>query len=124
MIVTLSANFVRYIASSTAESPPPITTISHSSKKAPSHVAQYETPLPQCSFSPLQPSSLALAPVATTTAKHSYFTPSLPCTMRVGELGTSSIFSALALLNSTPNFSACFLKASVRAGPEDSGKPG
>jgi len=38
--VTFLANFVRYIASSTAESPPPTTNTSKSSKKLASHVAQ------------------------------------------------------------------------------------
>ncbi len=40
MIVTFLANFVRYIASSTAESPPPTTYTSKSSKKFASQVAQ------------------------------------------------------------------------------------
>ena len=43
--VTWSANFVRKIASSIAESPPPTTTTFFSRKKAASQTAQYETPL-------------------------------------------------------------------------------
>ena len=45
-------------------SPPPTTYISKSSKKDPSQVAQYETPLPVNSFSPGQPIGLDDAPVA------------------------------------------------------------
>ena len=44
--VTLSANFVRKIASSIAESPPPTTTTFLLRKKAASQTAQYETPRP------------------------------------------------------------------------------
>jgi hypothetical protein len=44
MTVTLLANLVRKVASSMAESPPPITTTSLSRKKKPSQVAQAETP--------------------------------------------------------------------------------
>ena len=44
--VTLSANLVRNIASSIAESPPPTTTISWPRKKKPSQVAQVDTPWP------------------------------------------------------------------------------
>ena len=46
MIVTLLANFVRKIASSIAESPPPTTAISWPRKKKPSQVAQVESPWP------------------------------------------------------------------------------
>ena len=46
MIVTLVAKRVRNVASSMAESPPPITTISFPEKKKPSQVAQEETPWP------------------------------------------------------------------------------
>ena len=45
-IVTLEANFVRNVASSSAESPPPTTATSRSRKKNPSHVAHAETPRP------------------------------------------------------------------------------
>ena len=42
--VTFEANFVRKIASSIAESPPPMTAIGLPRKKNPSHVAHVETP--------------------------------------------------------------------------------
>ncbi len=44
MTVTDRANFVRKIASSIAESPPPTTAMSCSRKKKPSQVAHVETP--------------------------------------------------------------------------------
>ena len=44
MIVTVSANRVRNVASSIAESPPPTTTMCWLRKKKPSQVAQEETP--------------------------------------------------------------------------------
>ena len=43
-IVTLRANLVRNVASSIAESPPPITAMSCSRKKNPSQVAHQDTP--------------------------------------------------------------------------------
>src|SRR5664280_1899063 len=54
-MVTLLAYFVNETASSRAELPPPTTTISLSVKKSPSHVAQYEMPLPLKSASPGTP---------------------------------------------------------------------
>ena len=48
-MVTVSANLVRKIASSRAESPPPTTAMSWSRKKKPSQVAQVETPWPSSS---------------------------------------------------------------------------
>ena len=62
---TFEANRVRKIASSTAVSPPPTTTISRSRKNAPSQVAQVDTPRPISFFSDSRPRSLAEAPVAT-----------------------------------------------------------
>ena len=53
--VTLSANFVRKIASSIAESPPPTTTTFLLRKKAASQTAQYETPRPWSSALGLEP---------------------------------------------------------------------
>ena len=49
--MTLSANRVRNVASSSAESPPPTTAISCPRKKKPSQVAQVETPWPRRSRS-------------------------------------------------------------------------
>ena len=46
MIVTLSANLVRNVASSMAESPPPTTAMSWPRKKKPSQVAQVDRPWP------------------------------------------------------------------------------
>ena len=63
--VTLLANFVRKMASSIAESPPPATTSSCPLKKKPSQVAQVETPSPRSFFSDSRPSILAEAPVLT-----------------------------------------------------------
>ena len=50
MIVTVRANFVRKVASSIAESPPPTTAMSWSRKKNPSQVAHHETPWPESSL--------------------------------------------------------------------------
>ena len=50
--VTEEPKRLRKPASSIAESPPPTTTIGLPRKKNPSHVAQYETPLPAYSSSP------------------------------------------------------------------------
>ena len=65
--VTLVPKRVRKSASSNAESPPPTTTIVFSLKKAPSQVAQAETPRPWSRCSESSPSQRALAPVATIT---------------------------------------------------------
>ena len=66
--VTDLPNLVRNVASSIAESPPPITAMSWPRKKNPSHVAHQDTPCPPSSFSPGTPSSLYLEPVAMITA--------------------------------------------------------
>ncbi len=70
--VTLSANFVRKIASSIAESPPPTTTMFFSRKKAASQTAQYDTPRAWSLSSESRPSFLASAPVETMTASERY----------------------------------------------------
>ena len=64
MTVTFDANFVRKIASSIAESPPPTTAIGRPRKKNPSQVAQVDTPWPISARSDGRPSSRADAPVA------------------------------------------------------------
>ncbi len=64
--VTVSANFDRNMASSTAESPPPTTTMWCSRKKKPSQVAQVDTPWPIRRSSP-SPSIFDCAPVDTMT---------------------------------------------------------
>ncbi len=63
MTVTLLANFVRKIASSIAESPPPTTAMCWSRKKNPSQVAQVDRPWPSSSFSRSRPSISERAPV-------------------------------------------------------------
>ena len=69
---TLVANFVRKVASSIAESPPPTTINSKFLKNGPSHVAQYDTPFPENSSSPSIPIFFGFAPVAIITARPSY----------------------------------------------------
>ena len=69
MTVTCDANRVRNVASSIAESPPPMTAIGLPRKKKPSQVAHVETPCPISDRSAGSPSSFADAPVATITAR-------------------------------------------------------
>ncbi len=78
--VTLVANFVRKIASSIAESPPPTTAISWPRKKKPSQVAQVDTPCPMSARSEGSPSSRADAPVAMMSA-FAWYSPSVVRTM-------------------------------------------
>jgi hypothetical protein len=69
MIRTELPKRVRKVASSIAESPPPTTARSSSLKKAPSQVAQVETPRP-VSFSSLgRPRWRGAAPVEMITAR-------------------------------------------------------
>jgi len=68
MIVTCDANFVRNVASSSAESPPPTTAIGLSRKKNPSQVAQVETPCPRSLRSEGSPNNRDVAPVAMISA--------------------------------------------------------
>ena len=72
MTVTLLANFVRNVASSIAESPPPTTTMFLFLKKNPSQVAQYDTPKPCSAFSLSSPIVIADAPAAMITASATY----------------------------------------------------
>ena len=67
-IVTVSANLVRNVASSRAESPPPTTAMSWSRKKKPSQVAHVDRPWPISRASAARPSISDCAPVATMTA--------------------------------------------------------
>ena len=67
--VTFDANFVRKIASSSAESPPPTTAIGWPRKKNPSQVAQVDTPWPISARSAGSPSRRADAPVAMISAR-------------------------------------------------------
>ena len=65
--VTLSANLVRNVASSTAESPPPTTAMLWPRKKKPSHVAHVDSPWPSSFDSASSPSINDCAPVDTIT---------------------------------------------------------
>ena len=65
--VRSSANLEMKIASSIAESPPPITITFWSLKKAPSQTPQVETPRPPSSISPGTPSRRGSAPIARIT---------------------------------------------------------
>ena len=66
--VTFDANFVRKMASSRAESPPPTTAIGLPLKKNPSQVAHVDTPCPISARSAGRPSRRADAPVAIISA--------------------------------------------------------
>src|SRR5580692_353229 len=70
--VTDLPNLVRNMASSRAESPPPMTAMSWPRKKKPSQVAHQDTPCPPSIFSPGTPSSLYLEPVAMITVSARY----------------------------------------------------
>ena len=68
-MVTVVPNLARKIASSMAESPPPITAIRLSLKKAASQVAQKETPRPPSSSSPGTPILRCSAPMDRITVR-------------------------------------------------------
>ncbi len=70
-MITSSANLVRYNPSSIAASPPPTTTTFLPRKKAPSQVAQYDTPRPLNPSSPGTPNNLGLEPAAIMIARAS-----------------------------------------------------
>ena len=70
--MTLSANLVRNVASSTAESPPPTTAMCWPRKKNPSQVAHVDRPWPISRVSASRPSISDWAPVLTMTASASY----------------------------------------------------
>ena len=67
-IVSLPANLEMKIASSIAESPPPITATFWPLKKAPSQTPQVETPRPASSISPGMPRRFGSAPIERMTA--------------------------------------------------------
>ena len=115
IIVTLLPNLVKYIASSTAVSPPPTTYISKSSKKDPSQVAQYETPFPINSFSPGQPIGLDDAPVATITAFDLY-TSFLPFNCFIDPCKSTDSISSYT--NSAPKCFAWLYILSINVGPD------
>jgi hypothetical protein len=122
MIVTVSANRVRKVASSMAESPPPTTTMWWLRKKKPSQVAQDETPWPSRVCSPGTFSGRQADPVARMTAFARYAV--LP-TQTVFTSPVSSTEVASSVSNSAPKCSACLRMLSMRSGPMTaSGKPG
>src|SRR6202020_1254631 len=121
-VVSVFPNRVSNSASSTPESPPPITAMSCSRKKNPSQVAHQETPWPDSSFSPGTESSLYLDPVAMITALARYVSDSVFTTL--GETVRSTSITSSAS-NSAPNRSACLRRWSIRSGPmTPSGHPG
>ena len=81
--MTLSANRVRNVASSSAESPPPTTAISWPRKKKPSHVAHVETPWPSSWRSESRPSIRACAPVEMMIVCAEYSVAADPDALRV-----------------------------------------
>jgi hypothetical protein len=121
-MVTVSANRVRKLASSIAESPPPTTTMCWLRKKKPSQVAQEETPWPSSSCSPGTPSGRQAEPVARTTAFAWYSV--LPTkTLLIGASRTTR--AASSVMNSAPKRSAWVRMLSISSGPRTpSGKPG
>ena len=121
-IVTDSANRVRNVASSIAESPPPTTTMSWLRKKKPSQVAQDETPWPSSSCSPGTPSGRQAEPVARMTARARY---SVSPTQTRFTSPSSATRVASSVRNSAPKCSACLRMLSMSSGPRmPSGKPG
>src|SRR6266540_3663678 len=91
-MVTLVANRVRKIASSSAESPPPTTARSLLRKKKPSQVAQVETPRPSSLRSESSPSIFAFAPVEMIRALPEYSSSSTQA--RKGEPERSTLVAS------------------------------
>ena len=113
-IVTLEANFVRNVASSIAESPPPTTISSRSLKKNPSQVAQALTPRPRSCCSPGMSSHFALAPVATMIVSVCHvWSPAFTVNGRA--LRSTSVTCTGRI--SAPNRAACFSNCSMSSGP-------
>src|SRR5659263_244961 len=110
------------MASVIAESPPPITTTTLSLKKKPSHVAQYETPLPINSISPFAPSFFGVVPEAIITDFAS-MSPSDVLTIFVFPLSSMALTSYMPLISS-PNLRACCSNLIARSAPDISRKPG
>ena len=114
IMVTLRANLDRYMASSTAESPPPTTYTSKSSKKEASQVAQKEMPLPTNLPSFLQPMGLGKAPVARMTVLARY-SPLLPTSFFTSPCSSTLLITSEQ--RSAPNFLACSVIRAIRLGP-------
>jgi hypothetical protein len=100
---TLLANFVRKLASSIAESPPPTTAISCPRKKKPSHVAHVDTPWPMSSFSRGRSSINDCAPVATMMESALY---SVSRIHTLNGRDEKSTFVTFSVMNSAPKRSA------------------
>ena len=116
------ANFVRNVASSMAESPPPTTAISCPRKKNPSHVAHVETPCPIRSDSRGRSSISDWAPVATITE---FALCSVSRTHTENGRCEKSTFVTFSVMNSAPKRAACSLKRPMSSGPMiPSGQPG
>ena len=121
-IVTLLANFVRKVASSMAESPPPTTTSSWPLKKKPSQVAHVERPRPRRRRSDSSPRRRAEAPVATMSARARHVRSAVLTVKGRVERSTPTTSSST---NSVPNRSACLRITSISSGPRiASAKPG
>ena len=125
-ITTSSANFVRKVASSMAESPPPTTITRLLRKNAASQVAQYETPRPCSLRSDSSPIWRAFAPVAMMTA--CAWCSWSPRKTLCGRLIGSSENSTRVTSSDTscePNRADCSRNLIISSGPMmPSGKPG
>ncbi len=122
MSVTLLAKRVRNVASSMAESPPPITAISLPEKKKPSQVAQDETPCPMSACSLGRPNQRAEAPLAMINVR--VWITSLPMVNSTGRLLRSAL-TTCPTRYSAPKRVACLRMFSTSSGPwMPSGNPG
>ena len=122
MSVTLLAKRVKKVASSHAESPPPMTNTCSSRKKAPSQVAQVEMPRPFCSASPGASNHKDSAPVQTIMECVRKVSPSTITLYGRSLKSTSSTFLSST---SSPKRSACSRSCIIISGPAmPSGYPG
>ena len=121
-MATSSPKRVRKMASSIAESPPPITMIFLPRKKKPSQVAQELTPWPMSFRSDGRPSQRAEAPEAIISVRVSTHSPSM--LIRNGRFDRSASTTEPRWY-SAPKCCACCFMFSTSAGPSmPSGKPG
>ena len=123
MRVTDEQRRERNRASSAAVSPPPTTATGWFRKKAPSQVAQADTPRPRSACSDSRPRYRALAPVAIMTARASSVPP--PDNTSLGESAEKSEVDTSSMRYRAPNRSACCRISPTSAVPSvPSGKPG
>mmetsp|Transcript_16022 Transcript_16022/g.32846 ORF Transcript_16022/g.32846 Transcript_16022/m.32846 type:complete len:202 (+) Transcript_16022:1595-2200(+) len=108
-------------ASSIAVSPPPTTTTCSSLNRKPSQVAQELTPPPLNSHSPLTPSHLLSAPVATMTVCVSILVVFVWTSIGLFDVSTLSTSSDW---NFVPNWIACSLMLLTTPGPVILARPG